>query len=264
MAQWSGALVALAALARRLHQPFLHTSLVGLLADYLPHRKEVFSRPALHRFFVVNRDIFLRTLCMVAVNASFTSFGGRQGALVLSANTLLLMFFTFFSYIMDGFAFAGEALCGKHYGAGELAQLRFTTRRLMIIGAVMVVAFTTVYVLFGKEILLLMTSDTSVVEASTHYLFWAYLIPVAGMAAFIYDGVFIGTTKTRAMLATTFVAALVFFGVNIGLILLAETEVWPASLDHNHILWLAYILFLTARGVVQSFLYRRLFCLSVS
>lgn len=87
--------MALAALARRLHQPFLHTSLVGLLADYLPHRKEVFSRPALHRFFVVNRDIFLRTLCMVAVNASFTSFGGRQGALVLSANTLLLMFFTF-------------------------------------------------------------------------------------------------------------------------------------------------------------------------
>ena len=84
------------------------------------------------------------------------------------------------------------------------------------------------------------------------------------MAAFIYDGVFIGTTKTRAMLATTFVAALVFFGVNIGLILLAETEVWPASLDHNHILWLAYILFLTARGVVQSLLYRRLFCLSVS
>lgn len=264
VAQWSGALVALAALARRLHQPFLHTSLVGLLADYLPHRKEVFSRPALHRFFVVNRDIFLRTLCMVAVNASFTSFGGRQGALVLSANTLLLMFFTFFSYIMDGFAFAGEALCGKHYGAGEIAQLRFTTRRLMIFGAVMVVAFTTVYVLFGKEILLLMTSDTSVVEASTHYLFWAYLIPVAGMAAFIYDGVFIGTTKTRAMLATTFVAALVFFGVNIGLILLAETEVWPASLDHNHILWLAYILFLTARGVVQSFLYLRLFCLSVS
>lgn len=264
VAQWGGALLALATLAQRLRQPFLHTRLTCLLADYLPHRKEVFNRTALHRFFVVNRDIFLRTLCMVAVNASFTSFGGRQGALVLSANTLLLMFFTFFSYIMDGFAFAGEALCGKHYGAGEMEPLRTTTRRLMAFGAGMVVAFTTVYVLTGKEILLLMTNDTAVVEAATHYLFWAYLIPVTGVAAFIYDGVFIGTTKTRAMLATTFLAALVFFSVNIGLSLLAQTDLWPTALDHNHILWLAYILFLTARGVIQSALYRRLFVLHAS
>lgn len=258
VAQWAGALMALAALSRKLRHPFLNTHLGSVLKGCLSDRKEVFSRPALRRFFTVNRDIFLRTLCMVAVNASFTSFGGKMGALVLSANTLLLMFFTFFSYVMDGFAFAGEALCGKHYGAGEMGQLQATTRRLMAFGMAMVVVFTATYVLWGTEIVQLMTSDAAVVEASRGYLFWAYLIPLAGVAAFVYDGVFIGMTQTRAMLLTTLTAAAVFFCVNMGCSCLGRCRVGFLAANPNHILWLAYILFLATRGLVQSVLYRRI------
>lgn len=264
VAQWAGALIALASLGRKLHQPLLGTSLKFLVKNYLPKRKNIFNRRALHRFFCINRDIFLRTLCMVAVNASFTSFGGRQGTLILSANTLLLMFFTFFSYIMDGFAFAGEAICGKYYGAKETHNIHIATHHLMGFGALMVAVFTSMYILFGTQILNLMTNDSQVIATSTRYLFWAFLIPIAGVAAFIYDGVFIGTTQTHAMLLTTFLSAIIFFTVNI---LFSHPSFFTVTdrykiFDVNHILWLSYILFLVIRGLIQAVYYRRIFTLS--
>ena len=259
VAQWAGALIALIALGRKLQQPMLSTSLKYLMRNYLPNKKKIFSHQALHRFFSINRDIFLRTLCMVAVNASFTSFGGRQGTLILSANTLLLMFFTFFSYIMDGFAFAGEAICGKYYGAKDTHNIHIATHHLMGFGAIMVVVFTSVYVLFGTQILNLMTNDTQVIATSTRYLFWAYLIPIAGVAAFIYDGVFIGTTQTHAMLLTTFLASIIFFTINILSLKPSYILGGDEIIDINHILWLSYILVLAMRGVIQAVYYRRIF-----
>ena len=77
--------------------------------------RDVFEHSELSRFFTVNRDIFLRTLFMVAVNFYFLSAGASQGAVVLAVNTLLMQLFTLFSYVMDGFAYAGEALCGRLY-----------------------------------------------------------------------------------------------------------------------------------------------------
>jgi MATE family multidrug resistance protein len=105
------------------------------------------------RLLHLNRDIFLRTVCLVAVNLFFTSAGARQGDMTLAVNTLLLTFFTLFSYVMDGFAFAGAALSGKFYGAGDDAALRAMTRRLFVWGALMVVAFTAVYVIGGNGFL---------------------------------------------------------------------------------------------------------------
>ena len=77
----------------------------------------------MYRFFQVNRDIFLRTLCLVAVTMFFTSAGAAQGEVVLAVNTLLMQLFTLFSYIMDGFAYAGEALAGRYIGAGNRMEL---------------------------------------------------------------------------------------------------------------------------------------------
>ena len=79
---------------------------------------------AMRRFFAVNRDIFLRTLCLIAVTTFFTSTGARQGDIILAVNTLLMQLFTLFSYIMDGFAYAAEALAGRYVGACDLQQLR--------------------------------------------------------------------------------------------------------------------------------------------
>ena len=193
-------------------------------------------------YFSSNRDIFLRTLCLVAVNLYFTAAGARQGAVILAVNTLLMQLYLLFSYILDGFAFAGEALGGKYWGARDMYAYHAIVRRLFGWGALMTVLFTVTYVVGGTPFLRLLTDEPLVVEASQAYVWWAYLIPAAGVAAFIWDGLFIGTTQTRGMLISSAIAALVFFG----------TATVAIGIMGNHGLWLAMILFLAVRGIVQT------------
>lgn len=197
------------------------------------------------QFFSINRDIFLRTICMVCVMMFFTSAGSWQGEVVLAVNTLLMQLFILVSYIMDGFANAGEALSGKFYGAGDKESLRLTVRRIFFWGITAAVAFTVTYLIGGKRFLMLLTDEPSVVEASTTYVWWAYLIPFCSVAAFMWDGVFIGLTASRQMLQSMFVAAVTFFIVYF-------IAVGPLG---NHGLWLAFLCYLIVRGVVQTLLY---------
>ena len=199
---------------------------------------------ALGRFFRVNSDIFLRTLCLVSVNLFFLSAGARQGAIILAVNTLLMQLFLLFSYVMDGFAFAGEALAGKYSGADNPRALRGMTRCLLVIGAMVTVVFTSVYVVGGEPFLSLLTSDAIVVSAAVPYMPWAWLVPVCGVLAFVWDGIFIGLTATRGMLLSSTIATVLFFVVYLLL--------RPAM--GNHALWLAFLVFLLTRGVVQSIL----------
>ncbi len=199
---------------------------------------------ATYSFFNVNRDIFLRTLFLVAVNLFFTSAGARQGATILAVNTLLMQLYLLFSYMMDGFAYAGEALGGRYWGAKDMTAYRDVVRRLFGWGAVMTLLFVSVYVFGGMSFLSLLTDEPSVVEASADYVWWAWLIPAAGVAAFIWDGIFIGTTQTRGMLLSSVVASLIFFAVAMLLM-----PYWG-----NHALWLAMILYLLTRGIVQTLL----------
>lgn len=197
--------------------------------------------PAWKSFFVLNRDIFFRTLCLVVVNFFFTKAGGKQGSMILAVNTLLMTLFTLFSYFMDGFAYAGEALSGKYYGAGERAALREVIRKLFYFGFIVVVVFTCLYAWGGQNFLHLLTSDERVVAASIPYLPWACLIPIAGVSAFIMDGIFIGLTETRGMLLSGFIAGGVFFLVYFIFNRYAE----------NTVLWIAFLLFLFVRGIVE-------------
>lgn len=200
----------------------------------------------LGRFFSLNLDIFLRTLCLVGVNIYFTSAGAAQGAEVLAANTLLLQFYLLFSYVMDGFAFAGEALSGRLYGAHNISGLHATVRRLFGWGLIMVAVFTLVYWVGGTTFLRLLTTDTTVVNVATAYLPWAVLIPAAGMAAFVWDGIYIGLTRARGMLVACLIASAVFFVLWLTL----HTKM------ANHALWLALLVYLALRGIVQTVLYR--------
>lgn len=200
------------------------------------------DRVSLRNFLVVNRDIFLRTLCLVAVNLYFVSAGGRQGALILAVNALLMTLYTLFSYFMDGFAYAGEALCGKYYGAGDRASFRSLVHRLYAWGAVMTVLFTAIYIVGGQDFLGLLTSDAYVVRAAMRYLPWAVAIPVCGVMAFIYDGIFIGVTATRGMLVSSALATALFFALQLSL----------STTIANDGLWIAFLAYLACRGAVQG------------
>ncbi|RHP62390.1 MATE family efflux transporter [Bacteroides sp. OF04-15BH] len=202
---------------------------------------------ALLRLFDVNKDIFLRTLCLVCVTLYFTSVGTEQGEVVLSANVFLMQFFTFYSYFMDGFAYAGESLTGKYYGARQMDQLRAVFIRLFRWGGSIALVFTLLYAAGGRLALTWLTDNPDVIDTAAHYLWWVILIPFVSVAAFLWDGIFIGLTATRQMLLSMFVAGCLFF-----LILLAA----PLA-DRNNTLWLAFLVYLFSRGMVQTLLYRK-------
>lgn len=226
------------------------------LMHYLPQRlfsaetlHTIWNRQAMGRFFSVNRNIFLRTLCLVSVTLFFTSAGAAQGEIILAVNTLLMQLFTLYSYIMDGFAFAGEALSGRFIGARHAEAFHSTVRHLFGWGVLMTLLFTLTYALGGEAFLRLLTSEEEVIVASATYFPWALLIPVCGMAAFIWDGIYIGATATRGMLLSMAIATLTFF------VLYASLHTaWG-----NHALWLSFLTYLAQRGVVQALLRKQVY-----
>ena len=211
------------------------------------YRRHLFAAEPLKQFFSLNKDIFLRTLCLVAVNLFFTAAGSRESTIVLAVNTLLMTLFTIFSYFMDGFAYAAEALSGKYYGARNMGAFREVVRRTMGFGAVVAVGFTLLYIVGGENFLSLLTSDKQVIAASGEYFWWAVLIPLSGMSAFVFDGIFVGITQSKSMLCSTAVSSASFFGLFFGL----------HPFLGNHALWLAFIFYLLLRGIVLFVIYHK-------
>ena len=226
IAQWTGLTAALVAVWRRYRPEAVALS-------------ELMTLQALSKLFKINFDIFLRTVCLVAVTAWFTRSGATQGVDILAANALLMQLFMFFSYFSDGFAFAGEALAGKHFGSGSHQVLRRTIRALLVWGAWIAVGFTVVYFLCGELILEILTDDDGVLVTAREYLPWAVSVPLCGILAFIYDGVSVGLTFTRQMLVSVASGMIVFFAMLYGLL----------PLMANHALWLAFMGYLLVRGL---------------
>lgn len=218
----------------------------GSLLPHL-HLKALTNRQAMLQFFQTNRDIFFRTLCLIAVTTYFTSVGAKQGEIILAINTLLMQLFTIFSYFMDGFAYAGEALTGKYIGARQSQSLQKMIKRLFRWGFGIAIAFTLIYALFGEHFLQLLTDEQSVIQASKEYFFWAILIPLTSYSAFLMDGIFIGATRTRYMLWGMLTASITFFILYTGL---KETG--------NHALWGAFIVYLSIRSIIQRILARKI------
>lgn len=196
------------------------------------------------KFLKVNADIFLRTACLVTVTLWFTHSGAVAGVDTLSANALLLQLFMLFSFFMDGFAYAAEALSGKYHGRGNTAALHRLIRSLERIGGLCALLFGVVY-LFGAETIMgFLTDDTSVLAIASEYTAWAVALPFCGFMAFIYDGILVGLTRTRLMLIAMACAMAMFFGL---------LAVLPSN---NHSLWLAFEVYLLARGLAEFLLYR--------
>ena len=207
----------------------------------------VFQRSALMRFLSVNRDIMLRLVCLLAVTMWFTAAGARQGGLVLAANAMLYQLFYLFSFFFDGFANAGEALCGRCWGAKDLPALRLTIRRVFCWGLVLVGVFTALYLTLGEQFLWLLSDRPEVVETAMEYFVWVLLVPVCGIQTFVWDGVFIGVTATRLLLLAMAVGTAVFFA--------SYMTLFP--LLGNDGLWISFLLYLLGRGVTETLCRRK-------
>lgn len=254
VSQWGGLLLSLFMMTRliRRHGIRLPQSDTGSRSSAWMRMLDVAD---MGKFFTVNRDIFLRSLCLMLVTLFFTSAGARSGDLTLAVNALIMQLFVLYSYFMDGFAFAGEALVGRYTGERNATELRRCIRGLFLWGTVVMTVFALAYGLAGSEIMSLLTDDRAVVQHASGYRWWSVVIPVAGMGAFIWDGVYIGLTATRQMLIALFSATIAFFGLYYGLSLLSPDGFLA---DPNNILWISFIAYLFTRSAAQSLMAPRL------
>ena len=217
--------------------------------------KEALLWNEMRRFFKVNSDIFLRTLCLSGVFTFITAASSHISDQILAVDALLLQFFTLFSYIMDGFAYAGESLVGRHIGARQKRHLKLAVRLLILWGLALTVVFTGLYASFGNQFLHIFTDKEDIIIAAGNYMGWVLAIPICGFAAFLFDGIFIGATATHTMRNAMFIATAAFFAVYYGL-----KHYYGANIDEhawNNILWIAFMVFLILRGLLQALRLRR-------
>lgn len=204
--------------------------------------EQALNKAAMKGFFKLNGSIFLRTLCLNAVMSFFTFAGASQGETILAVNVLLLQLFNLFSYFTDGFAYAGEALVGKYIGAKDRKGVHSSIRLIFIWGIGLVIAFTLLFIIGTQPFIHILTSQEEVRTAAIAFYWWVLLVPVAGFAAFLWDGIMVGATAIKPMIYGTLTASIVFFAL-----FFATFE-----LLGNHALWLAFISYLATRGVVQT------------
>lgn len=199
----------------------------------------------LKRFLTINLDIFIRTLCLTFAFGFFYSQSARQGELVLAANVILLQYLNWMSYGVDGFAYATESLVGKYAGARDATRTNRAIRLAFAWGMGLAVGFSLLYGLGGEPLLRVFTNEPDVIRASREYLIWMIIFPILSTPCYIWDGVFIGLTASRAMRNCMLLAILIFLGVFF----------FYGKNQGNHGLWLTLLLFMVARGGIQQLAY---------
>ena len=254
LANYSGLALGLFFLRKRLHGLKV-TKRVRVSKDIV---KDALHWQEMRRFFKVNGDIFLRTLCLSGVFTFITAASSHISDQILAVDALLLQFFTLFSYIMDGFAYAGESLVGRHIGAKQKRHLKLAVRLLIMWGMALTVVFTGLYAAFGNQFLHIFTDKQEIISAAGDYMYWVLVIPVCGFAAFLFDGIFIGATATHTMRNAMFVATAAFFIIYYGLKYYGLHYVGHLT-DHgwNNNLWTAFMVFLILRGLLQGIRVRK-------
>lgn len=199
----------------------------------------------LKAFFILNRDIFVRTLCLMVVFLMMTKGSARLGDLSLAGNAVLLNFFYLMSYGLDGFAHAVESLCGQAYGAKNKKLFQQTLKQVFIISWIIALFSSVLYLLLGDKIVNVLTSIQEVQEYASHYIIWLVIIPIVAMPSFVYDGLFIATTEAKIM-RNSMVLATVFCYVPLWYLL---------RIYGNHGLWLAFFGFFIVRSTAIHFYY---------
>nr|WP_206999803.1 MATE family efflux transporter [Trinickia mobilis] len=194
---------------------------------------------ALKRLVAINRDIFIRTLCLLAAFGWFAHVGAQEGDATLAANALLLNFQTFMAFGLDGFAHAAEALVGAALGARNRNAFRQAVKVTLLWSVLGALAFSLVYWSAGVWIIERLTDQALVRAAAERYLPWAALSPVISVWGFLLDGVFIGATQTRELMKSMAISFAVF---------MCASWLLAGPLG-NHGLWLALTIFMAARGL---------------
>jgi len=201
----------------------------------------------LKKFFSVNRDIFIRTLCLIFSYAFFTASSAKMGDVWLAANTILLQLWYISAYAVDGFAYAAESLVGRYVGARDFKKMKKAIWTCMAWGLGFGLVGTLFYAVFDRELLSIFTDKPLVIETAMIVAVWLIIAPIVNSVCFIWDGVYIGATSTSAMRNSMLIATILFF---------VPVYYLVKPYAGNHALWIAMTSFMVIRGVTLT-LYAR-------
>ncbi len=200
---------------------------------------------SLKSFLSVNGDIFLRTVCLSFAFAFLYSQAAIKGELFLAANVVLLQFLNWMSYAIDGFAYAAESLVGKYYGAKDDEGTFKAIRLIFIWGLGLAVLFTFAYWVFGGPLIALFTDQDDVLNATKPMMIWVIVMPIIAFSCYLWDGIYIGLTASKAMRNTMLISLVFYLG----------TFYLSRNFEGINHVWLALLVFLAARGILQTIVF---------
>ena len=210
-------------------------------------RRETWAAPRMAALFRLNRDLFIRTLLLTAAILLLTRQGAQQGPVVLAANGIIYQLFILSALILDGFESAAQVLCGEAVGAKDRRRFDSLVRSLLLWGLAGGLLFSALYLVLGARFAATFSNDPAVVATALAFVPWAVLVPVVGVTSYVFDGIYIGATWTRAVLGTMAAAFAAYFAL-----------LFAAAPLGNHGLWLAFTLFLAIRAAGQALMLRPL------
>lgn len=208
----------------------------------------IFDPARLRRMMQVNGDIMVRSVLLTGAFTTFLFVGSDLGDVNLAANQVLLQFLEITAFALDGFAFSAEALVGSAVGARDRAQVRRASIMASQWGVGGAFALGLVFFLTGPSLIDLMSTSPEVRIAAREFLLWAALAPVIGVASWMFDGIYIGATWTRAMRQAMIQSVAIYV---VALFLLVPTF-------GNHGLWAALMVLNIVRGVTLGWRYPKL------
>lgn len=210
---------------------------------------------SLRKFMTMNADLFIRSLCLIVIYISMTLISARFGDLLLACSSIMMHLLMIFSYFTDGFAFSGEAICGKYFGSGNFIATDAAVKRTFLWSMGVGVLFIGIYALAGVPLLHLMTSDSLVAQTSKQFLPWLVIVPLVGSPAFTWDGIYAGLTASKGMRDSALGSAVAFYLVWIvGICFLDVSGAMSV-----HLLLAAYFAHLIYRSAYQTLKYKQLF-----
>lgn len=236
VAQWTGLVLAYLLMRSRYKDMMQQTTILHSM------KWKYFSR-----FFSINSFLFVRSLLMLVVYEGFTIFAARFGDVELAVSSVMMHLLLLYSYFVDGFAYAGEALSGRFIGKQNRPSLNETVKYVFMWSAVIGILSTVAYALFPRSIIGILTDNAEVIAASEPYLFWLLLMPLLSCVAFIWDGIYVGATASRSLMVCMIWSA----GLFIAAFYLCEPRFGAQAL------YIAYFVHLVARSVYLTLAARR-------
>lgn len=190
----------------------------------------------------------IRSFLLIITIAFFTNQSATLGDNILAVNMILIQFFYIFSYFTDGFAYAGEALVGRYTGASDIDNIKKVIKYLFLWGITISLPFTLIYTLFPDVIVRLISNDPTITEAVKPYHIYMIIMPLATFAAFLWDGVYIGATASRAIRNTMIISTILVF---------LPCWYYLMPMFGNHGLWTSFFAFMITRGISMTLMAKK-------